>query len=422
MLNKGRYNNLASKRVRVPDACRRKTAKEDGMMKKIHFKQKRHFVTAVCLLVGMMVLTTSVYANYDNANGYSNYKSALKNLMLQTNNVTADGKVEFYVDGNRISGVEAGVKFGKKAKSSYERTLRADGSILSEYWTYENGKEYVSYNAETNSYWKHQAYYDGQQNLFGINPEDETNQKLIRFMELGADLVVGDLKNNVVLVGQKDGIKEYQIEVSRNQMPEIINAGLSLLFTSVNEYSGGGGIYYEDWDEAYRSFCEAEYGEVLPEDPYDENGDFDTSATKYRTEDAYWEVYDKYQSEFYEYVDGLYENCDDQECLYIRADGSYRYYDDYEAYWEDTAGEQALLDEDNLYLLLGSEPYIESAKMTVKINDKGELLGNSLEVTLAGRSSSGEKHTATFKGEATLRDYGTTTADVFDPTGKELRN
>ena len=46
------------------------------MMKKIHFKQKRHFVTAVCLLVGMMVLTTSVYANYDNANGYSNYKSA----------------------------------------------------------------------------------------------------------------------------------------------------------------------------------------------------------------------------------------------------------------------------------------------------------------------------------------------------------
>ena len=81
-----------------------------------------------------------------------------------------------------------------------------------------------------------------------------------------------------------------------------------------------------------------------------------------------------------------------------------------------------MLDGDNLYLLLGSDPYIESAKMTVKINDKGELLGNSLEVTLAGRSSSGEKHTVTFKGEATLRDYGTTEADVFDPTGKELQN
>ena len=68
-------------------------------MKKFQFKQKRHFVTAVCLLVGLMVLTTSVYANYDNANGYSNYKSAVKNLLLSTDNVTIDGEFGFYLDG-----------------------------------------------------------------------------------------------------------------------------------------------------------------------------------------------------------------------------------------------------------------------------------------------------------------------------------
>ena len=392
------------------------------MMKKIHFKQKRHFVTAVCLLVGMMVLTTSVYANYDNANGYSNYKSAVKNLMLQTNNVTADGKAEFYMDGERIAGAEMGAKFGDKAKSSYERVIHQDGSTSAEYWTYDDGKNWVHYEADTNSYWTSPSSYDGRDNLFGIDPEDKTTQKMIRFLELGADLVVGDLKNNVVLAGQKDGVKEYQIEVSRNQMPEIINAGLSLLFTSVNEYGGGGGIYYENWREAYQNFCEEQYGEILPEDPYDNNGDFDLSKTGYSTEEAYWEAYDKYQSAFDEYINGLYENCDEEECLYIRADGSYQYYDNYEEYVKDTAGGEDMLDGDNLYLLLGSDPYIESAKMTVKINDKGELLGNSLEVTLAGRSSSGEKHTVTFKGEATLRDYGTTEADAFDPTGKELQN
>ena len=63
-------------------------------MKKFQFKQKRHMITAVCMLVGLMVLTTSVYANYDNASGYSNYKSALKNLLLETDNVTLDADVE----------------------------------------------------------------------------------------------------------------------------------------------------------------------------------------------------------------------------------------------------------------------------------------------------------------------------------------
>ena len=38
-------------------------------------------------------------------------------------------------------------------------------------------------------------------------------------MEIAADTVVGELKNNFVQVGKENGVTQYQIEIAQNQVP-----------------------------------------------------------------------------------------------------------------------------------------------------------------------------------------------------------
>jgi len=389
-------------------------------MKKFQFKQKRHMITAVCMIVGLMVLTTSVYANYDNANGYSNYKSAVKKLFLETDNVTLDADMEIYLDGKLMAKSEHGAKFANKAESSYSKETGFDGDVY-EYYQYRDGKKYYSYNAQTNTYYSYDSEYAGiDGNFIGIDMNDNTSQKLVKFLEVGADMVVGDLKNNVVLTGEDDDTLEYEINVSKNQMPEIINAGLSLLFSTMNEYTyNNEGVMYDDYSDSFSAFSIAEYGKDLSADVYSNEGEFLPEIAGYDTEEKYWEDYDKAREAFWDKYDSIYEDeYDNTGVLLVKADGSYEYYKTYEEYTDSTGN----FDENDIYMMFGDDPYIEKAKMTAKMSKSGELLENTLEVTLAGFDKNGEKHTATFKGTVNASDYDKTIADVFDPEGKVNNN
>ena len=390
-------------------------------MKKFQFKQKRHMITAVCMLVGLMVLTTSVYANYDNASGYRKYKSALKNLLLETDNVTLDADVEIYLDGKLITKSENGVKIGDNGESSYSKETYMDGDIY-EYRQYRDGKKHYSYNVQDNTYYSYDSTYTGiDGNFLGIDMDENTNQKLVKFLEVAADMVVGDLKNNVVLTGEDDNTLEYQVNVSKNQMPEIINAGLSLLFSSMNEYSyGGEGVVYDDYSNAFSAFSNEEYGKDLSENVYSETtGEFLPEVAGYDTEEAYWDAYDDASEAFWDKYEQIYsDDYDSTGVLLVKADGSYEYYKTYDEYIDSTGN----YDDSDIYMMFGDDPYIENAKMTAKMSKSGELLENTLEVTLAGFDKNGEKHTATFSGVINAKDYGSTTADVFDPEGKVENN
>ena len=52
---------------------------------------------------------------------------------------------------------------------------------------------------------------------------------------IAADTVVGELKNNFVQVGKENGVTQYQIEIAQNQVPSLVNAGLSLFAYSVGQ-------------------------------------------------------------------------------------------------------------------------------------------------------------------------------------------
>lgn len=53
-------------------------------------------------------------------------------------------------------------------------------------------------------------------------------RRLEDFAETAVDLVVGELKNNVVQLGTEGDETIYQVRVARSQIPTLLNAGLSL--------------------------------------------------------------------------------------------------------------------------------------------------------------------------------------------------
>lgn len=197
-------------------------------------KHRKHFITLVCLVVGMLVLTTAVYANYDDAQGYTNYKNALKHLAFKADNFTADYDAKIMIDNDAVNTFSGNFKCADGDRSHFEKSKDTfDGEeYISEYYTYTYGDTYYSYHPKTNKYYKGEIYNEGNATLMGT--DDATTKKAVRFAELLTDTLVGDLKNNVILESSKDGIKEYSIQVSGNQIPEIVNAGLSLAFTASN--------------------------------------------------------------------------------------------------------------------------------------------------------------------------------------------
>ena len=393
-------------------------------MKKLNqFKTRKHFLTVVCLLIGMLVLTTSVYANYDNANGYTSYKAALKHLALETNNVTLDASVAFEIDGKEIMMEQVAQKITPNGKSTYSKSVEAP-DYLYEVYTYEDGKYCIRYFPEENAYYQWEDNYvsSSMENLIGVDMDDKTTNKLARFMELGVDMLIGDLKNNVVLLSNDDGVREYSIDVATNQMPEIVNAGISLLFSSVNyDYSERNFTTYDDWMVTFGNFWTEKMGTEFPEDLYNGNLSDDELADVlaeygYADYDEFWEECSEVEQEFWEKYDNIfYEEKGGKGVIVILEDGSYDYYESYYEYLD--ANEE--FSEANLYRMFGDEPVVQGAKMIVKINDNGELLYNYAEATLIGYDDEGNAHTATVKINLSASDYGTTVPDTFDATGKE---
>lgn len=393
-------------------------------MKKLNqFKTRKHFLTVVCLLIGMLVLTTSVYANYDNANGYSSYKAALKHLALETNNVTLDASVSFEIDGKEIMMEQVAQKITPNGKSTYSKSVESP-DYLHEVYTYEDGKYSIRYFPEENAYyqWEDNYDYNSVENLIGIDMDDKTTNKLARFIELGVDMLIGDLKNNVVLLSNDNGVREYSIDVATNQMPEIVNAGISLLFSSMNyDNSDRSFTTYEDWIVTFGNYWKEQMGTEFPDDLYNGNLSDDELADElaaygYADYEEFWDACGKVEQEFWEKYDNiLYEEKGGKGVLVILEDGSYDYYESYYEYLD----ENEEYSDARLYRLFGDEPVVQGAKMIVKINENGELLYNYAEATLIGYDEEGNAHTATVKVDLSASDYGTTVPDTFDATGKE---
>lgn len=368
-------------------------------MKKFSFKGRKHVVTATCLLVGMFVLTTAVYANYDDARGYTNYKDAVKNLVFYEDNFTANGEMAVLVDNEKMASM--GGTFRLDNDDLYISTSSQDsfGQENDKYESVEitkDGKKYY-YSPDSNSY----SVYEDVDSDFRPDMSDPTIKKSIKFAELFADTMVGDLKNNFVLTSKDGDNRNYSVNVSGSQIPEVVNAGISLMFTAANEdNSNSSYVNYENHEKAFAAFYKEQTGKEMAGNMYDDWND----------------EMEKVSDDFYEKYNDVLESKGDIGIVYVKEDGSYKYYKTYSEYLEEI--EPNAFDERDIMTMLGTDPYIDNALCNFTLDKEGKLISNEMEASMVGVDKNGKKHTFTLKMNYNVSDYGTTEVEDFDTAGK----
>ena len=214
----------------------------------IIMKAKNKKITmAIGMAVGATMLAGAAFAGYNTSNGYEVGKTAMKGL-LNNENYTANTEFKMSIDGVEIAKSTMTELYDRNGDVSMNRTeiSTSDTSYIdnnTEYKAYSQDGSYIStYYSDGEA---HTSIYKGDTNM-GIGAFDELNEmndgdketasKVVRFVELACDTFVGDLKNNVVYVSGDDDSATYEISLDAIQIPELVNAGLSAMFSSMNQY------------------------------------------------------------------------------------------------------------------------------------------------------------------------------------------
>ena len=241
----------------------------------IYMKKKN--AAAICAAAGVCVLTSAAFASYQTANGYDSLKKSLIGALDYTN-CTISSTMEMKFDD--LSLVKATYDYeadlpNQMTHGRTESVSDVDGDIPYVSENYEDSNyyyyNYYDNNGNPDGFTRHD-YYRGEPatNLLGIGDEERgTFDKVVRFMELAADTVVGDLRNNFVCTEDTDDHTSYSITLDSVQIPELVNAGLSMVF-SMSESGPTYTSYDENGNEITTTYDESDaqyYINMMGSDP-----------------------------------------------------------------------------------------------------------------------------------------------------------
>lgn len=392
--------------------------------------KKRNRIT-VCLVAGVLILAVSAGAAFGSVNGYSTYKEAVKALALKTDNVTMQGSMKATLDGKEFVSMTGEMAIDGKNKSSHVISSEFGGQKEERYDTIIGNTE-TWFNADSKYY--NEYTYDNDQtaedsnnlsnNLLGVSADDEMSKRMINFMEIAADTVMGDLKNNFVQLG-KDGDKtQYQIEISKDQVPSLVNAGLSLFAYSVAADEGSDwGVYYEDYRASVLNTYEKLSGNKLSEEF--RNGYLREDDTADRAAyDAWCDQNEKQIQKIQEYLgekdweSQYYDQLDQKQSgiVFVKTDGTSVFYKDYKSY----AKANPKIVEDDMSTYLGQDMVLKTAQCKFGVDKNGNLTNNTLTATFTTTDQDGKNHELVVTADVTLSNYGTTTVQKLD-TGDRVK-
>ena len=379
--------------------------------------KKRNRIT-VCLVAGVLILAVSAGAAFGSVNGYSTYKEAVKALALKTDNVTMQGSMKATLDGKEFVSMTGEMAIDGKNKSSHVISSEFGGQ-KDEYYDTTLGNTDTWFNADSKYYNEHT--YDNDQtaedrnNLLGISADDEMSKRMVNFMEIAADTVMGDLKNNFVQLG-KDGDKtQYQIEISKDQVPSLVNAGLSLFAYSMTADEGTDwGVYYEDYEasmmNAYEKLSGNELSEEFRNGYLREDDTADSEVWRDQNEKQIHEIVDFLSEKDWERQ--YYDQLDQKQggIVFVKTDGTSVYYKDYKSY----AKANPKMVEDELSSYTGQDMVLKTAQCKFGVDKNGNLTNNTLTATFTTTDQDGKNHELVVTADVTLSNYGTTTVQKLD--------
>lgn len=373
-----------------------------------------------CLAAGVCILAVSATAAFGSVNGYGNYKAAVKALALQTDNVSAKGTFAMTYDGKSVMNGQVDIACDGANQSSH--ILMTDGETSTEEWNTTYNGVTTWFNSDDENYYTYETENEKSgHGLLNVSSDDELSNRIVNLMEMGADTVMGDLKNNVVQIGASDGIYTYQLDISNSQVPAIVNAGLSVLAYAASEsVTNTYYVDFEDYDQTAVQYYQDQTGKTLSQDFLDHyNG--------YVDDDSWWQ--DNAELEEFQEVSGqiydfYYQELDEKMeaanstsgILYVAADGTATFYADVESY-QQSKGETTI---DGLETFIGKDLTLDNVHFTFSINKAGQLTANHMEATFTTVDQKGESHTVVLTGDADLFDYGSTVIQPLD-VGDRLR-
>ncbi len=352
----------------------------------------------VCGLVGVLILSVSAFAAYGSTSGYGKYKDAVTNLVVNSDNMTIKASSSVSYDGDTPSKTAVVYKQDGKNSSTHEKSLSkgSEGSDEYFYWVIDGTATSFSKNSDTYS-----QYPDESDGTF-LNM-GKYSDKVVKFASLFADTVLGDLKNNVVLVGDEDGIRSYSLDVSAEQVPALINAGIDLVLTQENT---GGYTTYEDQEATFAIYYEKIKGEKCPDDFFGivNSGEYNEFRDEFR--DVLDEVTQAMDEEYYKILEEQYNG---EGILYVKADGSYTAYPTYSEYaMENEYGTS------DLEAYLGKNAVLDGVKFNFSLDEKDRLVSNDMTISLSSTDDKGKEHDIQCSFALKISDYGTTQVTPFD--------
>lgn len=348
----------------------------------------------VCGLVGVLVLSVSAFAAYGSTSGYGKYKDAVTNLVVNSDNMTMKVSSDLSYDGDMPFKTVMVYKQDGKNSSTHEKDMSKGSEGSDEYFYSVIDGTATSFFKDSDEYSQFPDESDGTFLNMG-----KYSDKVVKFASLFADTVLGDLKNNVVLVGDEDGIRSYSLDVSAEQVPALINAGIDLVLTQENTSSY---TTYEDHEATFALYYEKIKGEKCPDDFFD--------MANSGEHDELWDVMDEVTTAMdEEYNKILTEQYNGEGILYVKSDGSYTVYPTYSEYvMENDYGTP------NFEAYLGKNAVLDGVKFNFSLDEKDRLVSNDMTISFSSTDNKGKAHDLQCSFALKVSDYGTTQVTPFD--------
>ena len=197
------------------------------------FKKKPAMILSFVL--GTTMLATTALAEIASKSGYDQLKDSLKytaeSATSKFSSYTMDMSFNLKANGNVISSEKTLTKYDASNQATETTTSRVDGKNKSDYYYYSDKNGRISKNAEEAIYYVTDFTSPKEFNST-TNPFKEKGAEDI---EIIADILVGNLKDAVIVTEKSDGSKELSGSISESQIPALINAAVS--FQCKNEFS-----------------------------------------------------------------------------------------------------------------------------------------------------------------------------------------
>ena len=370
-----------------------------------------------CLVAGVCVLAVSAVAAFGSVNGYGNYKNAVKTLALETDNVSATGTYSLTYDGQTALKGEVQLACDGANQFSYTSLYSAGSQEKNESWdTTLNGVN-TWFSSDDEHYYTASAETEKSgHGLLNVGGDEEFSQRLVTLMEMGADTVMGDLKNNVVEIEAKDGIYTYQLDISNSQVPPLVNAALSVLAYAVTDsMTHTSYVEFEDWNQAAIQYYQEKTGETLSQEFIDMYyGDADApddwcenNETVQKFSELEGEMHGHYYDELEQKMNAVQTTFG---ILYVANDGTTTFYSDASVYKQERGVDTGTDFED----FIGKDLVLDNVHFVFSIDKAGQLTANHMDATFTTVDLKGVSHTIVLTVDATLFDYGTTKVQPLD--------